>query len=69
MVCVDPCAADPCENNARCVSEIDSDDVIGFYCECLPGFTGAFCQDGKAFLDFAFIRLVVTFSFNNNAPP
>ena len=55
VVCVDPCAADPCQNNGHCVSGMDDDDVIGFYCECLPGFYGLYCEDGS--IHFLFNQL------------
>ena len=35
---------DPCQNNATCI-----EDGSDFICECLPGFTGQFCEQSKCF--------------------
>lgn len=50
LECVDPCAADPCENGGRCMAAGDFEAgaiQLGFYCHCVPGFTGLYCEDGK----------------------
>lgn len=33
------CASEPCFNGATCKDEVD-----GFRCECLPGWTGSRCE-------------------------
>jgi len=37
---VDNCSSSPCLNGGNCV-----DEVIGFTCECLPGWTGVVCEN------------------------
>ena len=39
---IDECASDPCQNAAKCI-----DDVNGYTCECLAGWTGPLCEIGK----------------------
>ena len=34
----------PCQNNGTCI-----EDDSNFSCECLPGFTGQFCEQSKIF--------------------
>ena len=38
---INECASSPCENSATCV-----DDVSGYFCDCLAGYTGQHCQTG-----------------------
>ena len=39
----------PCQNNGTCI-----EDDSNFSCECLPGFTGQFCEQSKIFSIFEF---------------
>lgn len=39
---VNECASDPCTNGGTCV-----DQVNGFTCSCVPGFTGDVCQTSE----------------------
>ena len=32
---VDECVSNPCQNDGTCI-----DDVNGYYCECITGFSG-----------------------------
>ena len=48
LMCHDPCEADPCMHGMCVQTEDDDDDAhLFFYCDCLPGFSGPFCEDGK----------------------
>ena len=40
---INECAEVTCDNGATCV-----DQIANFSCTCRPGYTGRFCQDGKA---------------------
>ena len=40
---IDECASSPCQNGSQCV-----DDINGYTCQCLPGWTGTSCETGKA---------------------
>ena len=73
LECEDPCAADPCDNYGRCVVADDFEPGqthIGFYCDCIPGFSGPFCQTGPtaatlsniARLLYRLLHLLYTFS-------
>ena len=39
---IDDCDPDPCQNNATCV-----DQVNGYTCNCLVGYTGNDCETGN----------------------
>ena len=39
---IDECASSPCNNSGTC-----RDEVNGFNCSCVPGFTGVTCEHGK----------------------
>ena len=51
---INECASEPCLHNERCTDEIN-----GFICECLPGFTGKHCETGKT-LSSHYILLVLS---------
>ena len=38
----DDCQINSCKNGATCIDDIDY-----FKCECMPGYTGKDCGDGK----------------------
>ena len=39
---IDDCSSSPCDNGGTCV-----DGVNSYLCECLPGFNGTNCTQGK----------------------
>ena len=39
---VDECISDPCRNGATCNNTVGS-----FVCDCLAGYTGELCEEGK----------------------
>ena len=39
---IDECDNDPCEHGGTCVDKVNS-----YSCNCLPGYTGAECQEGE----------------------
>lgn len=39
----DECESNPCQNNGTCV-----DSQNEFYCTCLPGYSGTFCENDLA---------------------
>ena len=39
---IDECASNPCENGGSCSDGIDS-----YTCDCLDGYDGADCENGK----------------------
>ena len=43
---IDDCAGSPCDNGATCV-----DEVAGYSCNCVTGYTGTTCQTGQCLLD------------------
>ena len=38
---IDECSSNPCENNGTC-----ADDIGGYTCTCLAGYTGSSCESG-----------------------
>ena len=42
---VDECASNPCQNNATY-----TDEIFGYSCKCLPGFSGAHCQTSQMWI-------------------
>ena len=39
---INECGSNPCQNEATCV-----DEISGYTCQCLPGWTGVHCEIGK----------------------
>ena len=39
---IDECASGPCQNGGTCI-----DQVNGYQCQCVPGYTDLQCQTGK----------------------
>ena len=39
---IDECSSNPCLNGATC-----KDNVNGYTCDCVPGFTDVLCQTGN----------------------
>ena len=39
---VDPCLSNPCLNTGMCIGDADAQT---YTCQCMPGFTGANCED------------------------
>ena len=39
---IDECASAPCHNRGTCIDSTD-----GYYCSCVPGYTGANCETGN----------------------
>ena len=39
---INECSSNPCLNGGACV-----DQVNGYVCNCLAGYTGVICQNGK----------------------
>ena len=42
---INECASSPCQNEAECNDEVD-----GYMCVCVQGFTGTHCQTGMKIL-------------------
>ena len=40
---INECDSNPCQHGATCVN-----DVNRFQCTCMPGYSGALCENGKA---------------------
>jgi hypothetical protein len=49
---IDECASNPCLNGAACV-----DDVNGYTCACVAGYTGDHCETGIGFVFLKFSNL------------
>ena len=47
---IDDCSSSPCDNGGTC-----TDGVNSYLCECLPGFNGTNCTQGRSF----FIDIVI----------
>ena len=43
---INECVSTPCVNGGTCV-----DQVNGYMCNCIPGYTGIHCQTGETFRD------------------
>ena len=43
---IDECLSSPCQNNGTC-----SDEVNGYSCACIAGYTGADCETSKLLFD------------------
>ena len=39
---INECLSYPCVNGGTCVDQVD-----GYLCQCVPGYTGVRCQHGK----------------------
>uniref|UniRef100_A0A4W4FIK9 Coagulation factor VIIi n=1 Tax=Electrophorus electricus TaxID=8005 RepID=A0A4W4FIK9_ELEEL len=42
----EPCLTNPCKNTGTCIFLADS-----YICQCLEGFEGKYCEEGKSFVD------------------
>lgn len=44
---IDECSSIPCHNGATC-----NDNINGYTCVCVPGFTDILCQTGNFLVNF-----------------
>ena len=54
---IDECASAPCQNGGTCIDQIN-----GYMCQCVPGYTDVLCQTGE---DFNIPKTKVDFSGSN----
>jgi len=58
MICYldfDACASTPCQNSGNCVNQVN-----GYSCTCVAGYTGPMCQIGMFFNVFYSLQTLFT---------
>ena len=52
FVVINYCSSNPCMNGATCTDGVDS-----YICECVPGYTGVYCETSKYYYEFAIVLI------------
>ena len=58
---VKPCNSSPCQNGGRCLKAPWRER--GYFCRCVGGYTGEFCQTGKEATLFRMITVQVLYVY------